>query len=104
MNADPDPQSTSLEKINEHAFGHQRVKESMMVWPDDVAALHELCLVDDEGRGEPDDVPVRRLGQKAPVPQAQAHLYTPRAADGHWGDFFGATNCDLTGLRFELSS
>ena len=40
----------------------------MMVWPDDVAALHELCLVDDEGRGEPDDVPVRGLGQKAPVP------------------------------------
>jgi hypothetical protein len=44
------------------------------VVPDDVAALHDFGLVDDKGRGEPDDVSVGGLCQQPAVPQPQAHL------------------------------
>jgi len=40
------------------------------VLPDDVAALHDLSLVDDKGRGQPDDVSVGGLRQQPPGPSA----------------------------------
>lgn len=41
---------------------------------DDVNALANLVLLDDEGRGQANDVTVSGLGQESVVPKAQADL------------------------------
>lgn len=41
---------------------------------DDVDALAQLVLLDDERRGQSDDVAVCGLGQQAIVTETQAHL------------------------------
>lgn len=41
---------------------------------DDLHRLLDLVLLDDERRGQPDDVAVRRLGQQPVVSESQAHL------------------------------
>lgn len=41
---------------------------------DDLHRLPDLVLLDHQRRREPDDVAVRRLGQKPVISQPQAHL------------------------------
>lgn len=41
---------------------------------DDVDAFAQLVFLDDEGRGQADDVTVGGLGQQSVVAEAQAHL------------------------------
>lgn len=41
---------------------------------DDLDALVQLALIDDEGRGQADDVTMGGLGQQPVVTKAQAHL------------------------------